>query len=540
MAIKKLLFSGILATTLLSSSAYALIAVDDLPDKGAYFTGWGQTEGAAQKFIDNARDTSFSAPGSRINLFLLAFLRWDGLGYIKDDNAFVYSADPYWKSNAYKELRKIYTAVHDGTIPGKKTKFIVSFGGYSYAGMWDVLLEDDLRETLARNLVALMGGKIGKFWDGYKDIEGFSVDGIDLDFERSIRITPELNDALILLVERVRELQQDDIFLNNIGISKDSVKDDIITLTTYHVGVDPVNCTIDTNLGPSDGCSYVNDKRSIHNGEVTRLFEKIRNKNLFDLYNIMEYDAGQGKDFHPEVSIDNYLKYVPANRLLAGISIKEQWGPDGKFTRSRPENAGFINLYKSKNLRGFFIWSIGGIPKTPSEDIETHYYFAKVWENLIPNPTRYTPTSFQPTGAKIQMKTESILGRDHTEVSRNGKNYIVIGSTWYNTSSSGTASSSTINIESYTFLRWPGLMQNILTYSCPSSTNSLDVSSFMENRQEILIVSSDNNWCRDITIPKANEKMKGKIINVFRSSGADTRVNGNPIEKDKFTRYTYE
>ena len=151
-----------------------------------------------------------------------------------------------------------------------------------------------------------------------------------------------------MLVEKVRELQHDTTFLTSIGVSLDSVKDDLVTLTTYHVAADPVKCGTNLQLGPDDGCSYVNENRSIHHGEDARLFSKLKGKNLFDAYNVMEYDAGRGVYFHPEVSIDNYLKYVPANRLLGGVTVKLQWGPDGNFTKTIDENAELINLYKSK------------------------------------------------------------------------------------------------------------------------------------------------------------------------------------------------
>ena len=536
---KKLLFSGILAITLLSSSASALISIEDLPSKGVYYTGWGQTTKTAQKFIEKAQDATYSGGG--INLLQLAFLRWDGFGNIKDDGALIYSNDPYWKSNAYKELRKIYTATTNGTIAGRNIKFIVSFGGYSYAGMWDILLEDGLRENLAKNLVALMGNKIGKFWDGYKNLAGINIDGIEFDFERSIRITPELNDALVLLVKRMRELQNDKTFLNTIGVSSNSVKNDMIILTTYHTGVDPTNCSTDTNLGPSDGCSYVNDKRSIHSGEVTRLFENIKNKNLFDLYNIMEYDAGHAKDFHPEVSIDNYLKYVPANRLHAGISIKSQWSQDGKFTQTRSKNAGFIKLFKSKNLHGFFTWSIGGVPNSPTADIDKHYYLANVWENITQDSAYYTPASFQATGAKTKIKTISIPGRDHSVVSRDGKTYVVIGHTWYDTSTSEEYNSVTIHTTVYSSYKdYPDFYKrDVYFYACKDRTENLDVSSMIENRKRVVIITSDHNWCKNITIPEPSGKMRGKAINVYRTSGWDTKVNGKSIQRGKFTSYTY-
>ncbi len=431
---KKKLLWGAIAVAMLFSNAFAITPANDLPSKSMYYTGWGQSDKTADKFIQMSNDAAFAQPGSRIDQLLLSFFRWDGLGNIKEDGGFVYTTDS-WKSNAYKELRKIYTASHDGTITGKPVKMIASFGGFTYAGMWDSIMDNATREIIAQNIVALMGDKIGKFWDGYRDLEGISIDGIDLDFERTIRISPRLNDALFELIKRIRQLQQDDAFLSEIGVSKDKVKDDIIILTTYHIGADPVECATNTNLGPDDGCSFPiaeRVKHAVHAGELTRLLKKLQGTDLVDSYNLMLYDAGHEKDFYPAVAIDNYLKYVPANRLNGGVSVKAQWALEGPFVKTQSQNAAMINLYKSKNLHGYFTWSLGGGGVgTPSEDIDKHYYLAKVWENVISDASQYQTAEFTPSDKVYDIPTKSELGVDHHIVTRDGKSYVVYGKLWF-------------------------------------------------------------------------------------------------------------
>ena len=155
MKIKKILLSSIIAASCYSANAAVLTPVEDLPSKVAYFTGWSQPANSADKFIANAQDNS-ATPGVGIDQLNLAFLRWDAFGDIKDDSAFVYNSGS-WQSNAYKSIRTIYAAVHNGTITGKKTKFIVSFGGYSYAGMWDAILDEYTRGELAKKFGCING-----------------------------------------------------------------------------------------------------------------------------------------------------------------------------------------------------------------------------------------------------------------------------------------------------------------------------------------------------------------------------------------------
>jgi len=543
MKIKRILFGSAVAATLLAKSAFALVPVEDLPKGGAYYAGWGQNGNLASQFVSSAQDTAFPTPGNRLDAIYISFLRWDGLGAIKDDGQLLYTPD--WKSPAYAELRKIAEAVESGSINADKTKFIVSLGGYTYAGMWDSILDDATREIIAKNLVALMGNKIGPFWNGYRDIQGVDVGGIDLDFERTVRISPELNDALVKLVQRVRELQQDTQFLSSIGVNPDSVRDDLITLTTYSTGVDPVECSVDATKGPADGCSYVGGGRSIHSGEVTRLLKSIHGKNLFDMYNVMTYDAGKNDSFYPDVSIDNYLKYVPANRLNGGISVKEQWGPNGKFTKTIDENAELINLFKSKNIHGFFQWSIGGTPATPDQDIRDYYTFAKIWEGVTSNSAHYTPDTFTPSGQDIPVGTKSVAGVDHTVVERDGEKYVVSGNTWFEVPNAGDLEPAAPSVTRITYTDdWPGFptgdSSKRVTASCPNGAVNYDAGALIGDKDYLRLTSWNSRWCASIDVPDPSEKMRGKIIDIWRGSTWRTTVNGLTIPRRVHFRYIYK
>ena len=103
------------------------------------------------------------------------------------------------------------------------------------------------------------------------------MDGIDFDFEKSVRITEAESQNLNSLV---------DLILAHPKFDKSKK---VLSLTTYHVGADPVNCGDPTIF---DGCSYIEPSgRSGHCGEVISLLEASKNK--FNQFNVMAYDAGQ-------------------------------------------------------------------------------------------------------------------------------------------------------------------------------------------------------------------------------------------------------
>ena len=542
---KKLLLASV-ASVVFAISSMALVPVDDLPKKAAYFTSWGQDKQAGDAFIRQANNSNlFEEAGNRIDALYLSFLRWDGLGNIKDDDLMFYSNDPTWKSGAYEDIRKIYASVNNGSVPGTRPKFIATFGGWTYAGMWDVMLDDATRETLARNLVALMGNKLGPAYNGYKDIVGFNIDGIEFDFERQVRISPALNDAFVKLVERIREIQTDSTVLREIGVSRSDVENDMIMLTTYHVGADPVECGTNPNLGPADGCSFVYEERSSHHGEVVRLLKNIEDKNLFDAYNIMLYDAGRTEVFHPEIAIDNYIKYLPPERVNGGITIKEQWGPTGNFTRSEALNHSFIKLFKEKGLNGYFTWSIGGatidgVVNNSEEDINAHYRMAQVWENEI-DAEPYEAEEFVASGTEFTVKTESILGQDHSLIQKDGKNYVIIGETSYEAGSDTVDEIPYIEIEEYTRNEWPGYASsNKLKHLCINGTRGLNAGELLGDKDYLYIKTRNARWCRSIDLPEASEAMRGKVIDVYRQSTWRTLVNGKTVPQWKYTRYNYK
>ena len=472
----------------------------------------------------------------------------------------LYDNDKYWDAETKKALTLMSDSAH--------TSIVATFGGWTYTGMWDILLDSGTRDTLARNIVALMAGYYGPVWSTSENRmtyiqTGLEIDGVDFDFERQTRISPELNDAFVDFIKLIREYQNDDSFLGGpeltlngeyvpqtLGLTKNNndenikylaMKEKTINVTMYHVGADPVECGADNTLGPDNGCSFVTEKRSIHHGETVRALKELGNTDLVDGWNIMLYDAGtSGTQFYPNVAIDNYKKYIPADKLNGGITIKSQWGPDGNFVQSMETNKGHIQLFRDKGLNGFFTWSIGGVPATSSQDFQQHTALHEAWEFPDRNGNKYEAQAWSSAGfSAIEPGTTSVSGQDHSVVSKDGKLYVVIGGTWYESGILSTNPS--IEKEVFTRDEWPGYSSpNRVNYLCKNGERDLNAVDLLGEKDYLHILTRNGRWCKNIDLPQASEEMKGKVIDIYRKSAWKTFVNGKAIPQWRVTRYIYK
>jgi hypothetical protein len=127
------------------------------------------------------------------------------------------------------------------------------------------------------------------------------------------------------------------------------------TLTTYHVGADPVICDDKKVIR---NCSFTPEgDRSIHNGENIELLKKSAAEGLFDFYQVMAYDAG--RNFKYRVAMRNYAKYVPKEDLILGLSINTQWSPGGSFVEVDDELDERADWARGNGFKGIFTWNLG-------------------------------------------------------------------------------------------------------------------------------------------------------------------------------------
>lgn len=343
--LNKFTLSLIIASTFFSQSALCAENSRTL----SYLTSWGNygTDSVAQ--LDK----------SKVDTFLLSFGGWDSAGNISssDNLVTVPTYDAWYMTPAYM-------AWTNTKLVHPEKKMMVAFGGQTYESMWGYLANDSSREKIAQGLVRLLETGFPVYKKGLKaeEMEGpcqhykwdnvtcdmsvyqkagtIYLDGIDFDYEKAARLTPEENENLFKLAARVRQL-----------LGPQSKK--LLSLTTYHVGADPISCM---NANVTEGCSYVEDKRSSHHGEVLPLLEK--GKNTFDFFNVMTYDAGPR--FKYEVALANYAKVIgDKTKILLGNTINHQWGPEGSYLESREKNLQRAAWQATNNYGGFFVWALG-------------------------------------------------------------------------------------------------------------------------------------------------------------------------------------
>ncbi|WP_345828070.1 glycosyl hydrolase family 18 protein [Erwinia sp. HDF1-3R] len=314
----------------------------------SYLTSWGLPSDAAAQ-LEHAK----------VDTWLLSFGGWDAQGNISSSDKLL-DIPEY---NAWY-LETPYTTWTQVKLAHPEKKMMVAFGGETYESMWSHLDNSSNREKIAQGLVKLLntdfpvykknlkpeemlGECLSHSWDGktcemgnYQKAGTVHLDGIDFDFEKAARLTPEENDNLLHLAQRVRQL-----------LGPDSKK--LISLTTYHVGADPENCA---NSGVTQDCSFVEEKRSSHHGEVLPLLTK--GKNIFDFFNVMTYDAGP--NFKYKTAMANYARAVgDPSKILLGNTINSQWGPDGRYVELREKNIERAAWQARNNYGGFFVWTLG-------------------------------------------------------------------------------------------------------------------------------------------------------------------------------------
>ncbi|AFI89660.1 hypothetical protein EXT68_02865 [Pectobacterium parmentieri] len=343
--LNKLSIALLVSSTLLAQSAFAAETNRTL----SYLTSWGNYGTNPVEELNK----------SKVDTFLLSFGGWDSNGTISssDNLISVPEYNAYWMSPAYAAWTQV-------KLDHPEKKMMVAFGGETYESMWSHLGSAESRENIAQGLVKLLntgfpvykkglkpeeieGKCMQHSWDGkscdmgtYQKAGTIYLDGIDFDYEKQARLTPQENDNLLELAKRIREL-----------LGPNSKK--LLSLTTYHVGADPETCL---KASVTEGCSFVEDKRSSHHGEVLPLL--VKGKDVFDFFNVMTYDAG--RNFKYDVALANYAKAVgDKSKVLLGNTINSQWGPEGRFTESRENNIARAAWQAKNNYGGFFVWTLG-------------------------------------------------------------------------------------------------------------------------------------------------------------------------------------
>ncbi|MFC5079752.1 hypothetical protein VTH8203_04440 [Vibrio thalassae] len=353
-------------TSIALLSSVTLAAHSSEPISTAYLTSWGLPEDATAMEKSNA------------NHILLSFGEWDANLNIKtsDGIATVPEYDPYWMQSGY-----IFWTQDKFKSPERK--YLIAFGGQTYEQIWDYITTDEDRDILVDKLVGVLDTKFPVYkknaspeevltcldtnWDGscnysnYQFVGEVQLDGLDFDFEKAARITEEENENLIKLISDLRQRKPDTI----------------LSLTTYHVGADPVNCADNSVF---EGCSYTEDQRSSHHGEV--LPALTQGKDLFDMFNVMAYDAG--KNFDYKQAMKNYAQAVgDASKVVLGVTINAQWAPKdqdprGNFVETRENNLERGSWQSTNGYGGTFVWAFGASTENLSFSDQVDYYNAVI------------------------------------------------------------------------------------------------------------------------------------------------------------------
>ena len=319
----------------------------DNPDRSiSYLTSWGL----------NDYQELFNSEGDG---YLLSFGKWDASGNITISDGMLTppNYNPDWMPTQYLAWS---TLKHDN----ENATMMVAFGGQTYESIWSAISTPESRESVANGLVDLVhtpfpvykknlnaeeveGECLATHSDGSCDYSKYQlagyvhIDGLDFDFEKAARITDKENQDLTALIKLIRE---------KVGNTK------VLSLTTYHVGADPVEC-MDASV--FENCSYIEESgRSSHHGEVIDLLKAT--KNDFDFFNVMTYDAG--RNFLYEVAMTNYAEYIgDKSKIVLGNTINSQWAPEpgGNFVETRQNNLDRAKWQKDKGYGGFFMWALG-------------------------------------------------------------------------------------------------------------------------------------------------------------------------------------
>ncbi|WP_443098117.1 Ig-like domain-containing protein [Vibrio sagamiensis] len=315
------------------------------PDRSiSYLTSWGLND---FEELNNSEGDGY----------LLSFGKWDSQGNITISDQMVEAPEynPDW-------LRSQYLAWTTLKHNKENVSMMVAFGGQNYESIWSAIGTEQSREAVANGLVKLVNTPFPVYKKNLKPEEvvgqclatnsngdcdyskyqlaGYvQIDGLDFDFEKAARITDKENQDLTALIKLIRQ---------KVGDSK------ILSLTTYHVGADPVECA---NSNVFENCSFIDaGGRSGHHGEIIDLLKET--KDDFDFFNVMTYDAG--KEFLYKVAMNNYATYIgDKSKIVLGNTINKQWGPNGSFVETRENNLDRAKWQKDQGYGGFFMWTLG-------------------------------------------------------------------------------------------------------------------------------------------------------------------------------------
>ncbi|WP_193311891.1 carbohydrate-binding protein [Rouxiella sp. S1S-2] len=309
----------------------------------SYLTSWGLPLNAHTDLENTKVDT-----------FLLSFGEWDAAGNINSSDHII-SIPKYNEWSLDRTAYETWTTIK---LDHPEKKMMVAFGGETYERMWAYLDSPAARENIAQGLVKLLDTGFPVYKKNLKpeEMQGecsssdtpcnmthyqkagtVYLDGIDFDFEKGARLTPQENNNLLLLAQRIRQL-----------IGANSTK--LLSLTTYHVGADPIECL---NGSDSGNCSFIG---SDHSGEVLPLLTG--SKGVFDFYNVMAYDAG--RDFKYAVAMNNYANAVgDKSKIVLGTTINDQWAPGNRFVETKENNVARAEWQAKNNYGGFFVWALG-------------------------------------------------------------------------------------------------------------------------------------------------------------------------------------
>ncbi|WP_159282854.1 glycoside hydrolase family 18 protein [Rahnella variigena] len=314
----------------------------------SYLTSWG-ISGPAEKEIIR----------SKADILMLSFGQWDANGNIQvSDDIIAIPNNTYWINVNYLT----WTHFKLGN-PNKKV--MIAFGGQTYESIWSHLTTADSRERIAQNLISLLSQDYPVFKkvdasNQYVRVGVVQIDGIDFDFEKVARLTVEENTNLLDLAKRLRQ---------KAALLPDKK---LLSLTSYHVGADPVSCL---SAAVTQDCSYIEPSRSTHHGEVLTILKG--GKDIFDIFNVMAYDAGPR--FKYDIAMKNYAAVIgKPSKVLLGNSINTQWGPEGNFTETHSKNIERAAWQARNNYGGFFIWTLGSSTQGMSFAEQVNYLNAMI------------------------------------------------------------------------------------------------------------------------------------------------------------------
>lgn len=396
---KKLTLSLLVGSALLTQSVFAAQENRAI----SYLTSWGIP---AQAEKEMAR--------SRIDTLLLSFGQWDATGNIQiSDGMASIPTDMDWIPLSYLTWTQF-------KFDNSKNKVMVAFGGQTYESIWGYLTTPENREHIAQSLANLLTQNYPVFKRGdgggqYQQVGTVQLDGIDFDFEKAARVTPEENANLLDLAKRLRQK------VAAIPGKK------LISLTTYHVGADPVECA---SPAVTQDCSYIEPARSSHHGEVLPILQGGRD--VFDFFNVMAYDAGPR--FKYDVAMNNYARTIGnPSKVVLGATINSQWGPEKNFVEDYHNNIERADWQARQNYGGFFVWALGSnTEQMPfAEQINYLNDMKDAADKAAGNEDVENPTAPTELKATVQDKTISLSWKPATDnvgvasyqVYRNGSNY---------------------------------------------------------------------------------------------------------------------